>query len=63
MAQNANTVMFIIASSLFSTLKVEAMCSSAVLVPTYQTAQCYNPEDHSMNLDVYSYKLHYFNLS
>jgi hypothetical protein len=55
--------MFIIASSLFSTLKVEAMCSSAVSVPTYQTAQCYNPEDHSMNLDVYWYKLHYFNLS
>jgi hypothetical protein len=34
-----------------SILKVEAVCSET-LIPTYQTIQCYNLEDHNMSNSV-----------
>jgi hypothetical protein len=33
-----------------STLKMEAVCSSKMLVPTYKTRQHHNPEDHNSQL-------------
>jgi hypothetical protein len=32
-----------------STLKMEAICSSKPVVPTYQTKWCHNPQDYNMN--------------
>jgi hypothetical protein len=32
------------------TLKMEAICSSKMLVMTYHTMQCHNLEDHNINL-------------
>jgi hypothetical protein len=29
-------------------LKMEVECSSQMLVPTYQTTWCHNPEDHNV---------------
>jgi hypothetical protein len=31
-------------------MKMEAVCSSETLVPTYQTTRWYNPESHNMNV-------------
>jgi hypothetical protein len=32
-------------------LKTEVVCSE-ILIPTYQTIQCYNPEDHNVNKSI-----------
>jgi hypothetical protein len=33
-----------------STLKMKSICSSEVLIPSYQNTWCHNAEDHSTNL-------------
>jgi hypothetical protein len=32
----------------YTALKMEAVCSFEILVPTYQTTECRNPEDNNM---------------
>jgi hypothetical protein len=39
--------------------KIEAVCSSKILVPIYKITQCHIPEDHNMNnLQLFSLSLH-----
>jgi hypothetical protein len=33
-----------------STMNMEAVCSSEMSEPAYQSTQCHNPEDHNKNI-------------
>jgi hypothetical protein len=42
-----------LAELIFSTLKMEAMCSSETLVDTQRTTRCYIPEDGTLHIHIF----------